>query len=76
MGCDYARHDYDERPSWATYLKPRTAQSRYEKAGDYGRVNPSLRSDAGGDPNAIAKGRATKPTVTPAIRSETRSDRV
>ena len=49
MDRDDSRYDYDEGAGWSTDLKARTAQSRYEKAGDYSRVNPGLGSNARGD---------------------------
>ena len=72
VGRDDAGDDDDEGAGRPADLEPRAAERRDEEAGDDRAVEPAC----GGTPeemaNAIASGSATRPTVTPAIRSATR----
>jgi len=63
-----AGDDHDEGAGWSPIWGFGTAECGDEKAGDDGAVNAGLGCESGGDGKAMAKGKATRPTVMPAIR--------
>ncbi len=69
VGGDDAGHDHDECPGGSADLHARAAEGGDREAGDHAAIQAGLRRQPEAMANAIASGRATSPTVTPARRS-------
>ena len=69
LGNDSSDDD-DERAGWPANLRLGAAQRRDQKAGDNRAINPACGETPEAIAKAIASGSATRPTVTPAIRSD------